>query len=135
MEKIYCKGEFIMKDKLQKAKDYVKEHKKEILIVSGLAIIGVVAGVGLNKVSKNGSHDLTDVLNTISGQEHTKPDLGVGITEDVVRYEDNGLIELWLDNLKLSDIGKLGEGITENISDVPENAKIWALMSIQEETN
>ena len=125
-----------MNKKIEKVWVFVKEHKKEILIGSGIAILG---GFGLYKatrykpsckcsIGKSLLESVNDCRETIT------PDLGVGTLGDAFKY-DGGTIELWMDNLNIEDLGKLGEGIVNNIPDVPKDAKVWALLDIRNVNN
>lgn len=131
-----------MKDQMKKAWKYIKDHK-EILIASGVAVIG---GICLYKgitykpslpMSASKSTFKTDEIKKLIGgakSSMTKisPEIGVGVVEDAVVY-DGGTIELMVDDLKTNDIGKLGEGIVNEISNIPKDAKVWALITIRKE--
>jgi hypothetical protein len=61
-----------MREKIEKAKGYVKEHKKEIILVVAGTVIGVVGGLKISKImDKNvikipwGSHGLEKAKSTI----------------------------------------------------------------------
>lgn len=118
-----------------KAIEWIKEHKKDILVTGITAVVG---GLGLYYISKkmpkcknigSATESLTDtfkseILNVI--------DIGVGALDDAVKY-NNGTVELWLDNLRIDELGDLGEAITNNVPDLPENANVWALLCIRED--
>lgn len=122
-----------MEKKFNKMWEFVKDHKREILIGTGVAI---AAGFGLYKITSRKPNIIVD-LEQISTEATNckncfKPELGVGVVEDAIKY-DCGTIELMLDQLKLSDMGRLGEEIANKIPDIPENAKVWSLLDIREQ--
>lgn len=122
-----------MKNKFNKAWEFVKDYKREILIGAGVAI---AAGFGLYKITSRKPEIIVDLeqisTETMNCKNLFKPELGVGVVEDAIKY-DCGTIELMVDQLKLSDIGKLGEEIANKIPDIHENAKVWSLISISEQ--
>ena len=122
-----------MNKEIKKAWGFVKEHKKIILICSGVVILGSLGLYGVNKI-KPSYRTVFGKTTFKSGMDCNKtilPNLGVGDLGDAVKY-DGGTVELWLDNLTLDDIGKLGEGIINNIPNVSKDSKIWALLDIRE---
>jgi hypothetical protein len=124
-----------MENKFKKAWNFVKEHSGEILIASGVIVLGGVAAATLLNTSKPTKVLIDDSLLTSNENKPIKvlPKLGDWNVDDVLKYND-GTYELWLDNLRLEDIGKLGEEIRNNVPGVPANAKVWTLMSIKEIT-
>lgn len=125
-----------MKAKMNKVWNWAKEHKDEIIMASGTVVL---TGIGIycclkmpGQNAKSAFEDIADQLECeVSKPEKIAPMLGVGKLEEALRYDD-GVIELWMDKLKMEDIGKLGEGIVDNIPNVPENAEVWILMNIRE---
>lgn len=124
-------------EKTKKAWAYVKEHKKEILIGIGVA----VSGVALYKVCKTKprittselAEPIVNLMNDVVDEvDHIEiHDFKVGDLTDVMKYS-SGSTELWLEQVDINDIGKLGEEIVSKIPDIPENAKVWMLMNISE---
>lgn len=118
-----------------KAVEWFKEHKWEILVAGSTIVLG---GLGIYAISKKAGHRISieQALDTetdvFASKKMYLTDIGVGALDDAIRYND-GTVELWLDNVKLDELGKLGEGITENISDLPENANVWALLCIRKD--
>lgn len=124
-----------MNKKIEKAWEWIKEHKKEI----GIGALGVAATIAGVIVFKK-QIDPETVMNRIKYANTPKKvsiwpkkldiiDLGVGALDDAMVYED-GIVELWMDQIPLSDMGDLGEAILGNIPDLDPNASVWALMSI-----
>lgn len=126
-----------MKEKLNKAKEYAKEHLGEILIVTGATSIAIIGGVSAYKACKKvPSIDISDIKFEENNITKIFPDLGVGVVEDAMRYtDDRKTVELWLNDLSISDLGKLGDGIKNGIKDIPENAKAWVLINIHDAEN
>lgn len=117
-----------MKEKLKKAKGYVKEHKKEILIGTGVAILGCI---GLSKVVKTVKPKcVTNVANTIE-LTSTKIDCTgvIGDVFDAMKF-DGGCHELWIDGLSLDELGELGESIKKSVPDIPKACGVQVIMDI-----
>ena len=124
-----------MNEKMKNAWEYIKEHKVQI----GIAALATVGGVIW---WKNRSHlTLMNVAQNIDKPEKLDiwpkkldvADLGIGALDDAMRYKD-GSVELWMDQISLSDMGALGEAIGNNIPDLPENSSVWALMCVKPNT-
>lgn len=118
--------------KKEKVLEYVKNHKKEILI-SACVVIG---GAVLYKVCKTNPIAVTNAVEfepvKCRWPEHFEvPGFSVGKLDDALRYQD-GMVELWADGIDLDNMGKLGEEIHDLISDLPEHPDVWALMCIRE---
>lgn len=127
-----------MGERTKKALEFVKEHKVEILVITGGVVLGCL---GIRHLQKKETEMLGDLIlettNTVWPDDITKNvcwDGAVGCVDDILKYPNNGAIELWLDRMQLQDLGKLGEDILTRIPDVPENHKVWALLSINEIT-
>ena len=125
-----------MKDKFKNAWNWVKEHKVEIGLAA-LCVATAAAGVVVFKQTTDPEFSMKCIKDTNSAKEKKTdwpkmlpiPDLGVGMCTDAVGYE-NGSVELWLDNVKLSSMGDLGEDILCQYPDLA-NGEVWALMNIR----
>jgi hypothetical protein len=122
-----------MKNKFKKAWNYVKEHGDVFIIAGGVIISCGIWGGTLLALPKPTKVLVDNPLFTGNKSKPIKvlPRLGDWKVDDVLKYE-NGTYELWLDDLRLDDIGKLGEEIRNNVPGIPANSKVWALMSISE---
>ena len=125
-----------MGERTKKAWEFVKEHKVEILVVTGATVLGCL---GIRHINKKEAKMLGDLLvenkNIVWPDDITKNvcwDGAVGCVDDILKYPDNGTIEMWLDRIYLNELGKLGEDILARIPDLPENHEVWALLSIKE---
>lgn len=116
-----------VKNKLKKAWEWTVDHNSEIIGIS----LPIISGVVLFALAKHVAKSAT-VSNHVEHEYCLMPKLGGGKCSDIKIYS-NGGVELWLDELKLSEMGTLGEDImnhVNNISPLPENAKVWALLTI-----
>lgn len=123
-----------MNEKIKNKFEWVKNHKKGV-IIAGLATVGTVVGgiflyknnyyVNVGKFIDNwgSARKVADKV-TVSA-------LGTCKVNDIIRYE-TGTIEMFLDNIPLAEMGKLGEDIIEKIPNLPDNANVWALLSIKD---
>lgn len=122
-----------MNTKLEKAKTWVKEHKKEILIGAGATVI---TGVGILLGQKVLNRQYADLIDNFKGERFMCDD-GSTVFKmfelaDAFKYKD-GSVELMLDKCHLNDLGKFGEEILEKIPELPENEQVWMLMNIHPE--
>lgn len=112
--------------------EWIKEHKTEILIVTGTAVLGGLCVYGVTK-KKTPKVDTSALTNAFVKPEHLKLEgFDVGVCDDVLKYNDGG-VELWLDNIKLEQMGDLGGEIMKRVTDLPENPNVWALLCIRED--
>lgn len=111
--------------------EWIKEHKTEILIATGTVVLGGLCIYGVTK--KTPKVDTSALATTFVKPEHLKLEgFDVGVCDDVLKYNDGG-VELWLDNVKLEQMGQLGEEIVKRVTDLPENPNVWALLCIRED--
>ena len=108
-----------MKEKLEKAKTFVKEHKKEILIGTGLVIAGGVIFVVTKKKPK-----LEDMKNFDWDKLPSIPDpklkklevpetlLQKGVTE-VSSQNPDKWFDIWTDGVPLSELGNFGKELSD----------------------
>ena len=121
-----------MKQKMKKVVNYIKEHKTEIIVGSGVTILG---GICAHKIYKADKGTKCIKTNNILKVEHiTDVDLGVGKVEDIIRFPE-GAIEFWVDNVDIKDVGKLGESMMTNVPDVTADSELWMLTVVKPKTN
>lgn len=121
-----------MEKKPNKVKAWVKEHDVEIGVATCIGVsfvAGIAYGYFFGRMPKVKPIAVDE--NTVNKVKHILPVFNVGKLEDALRY-DTGTIELWVKEIPLEDLGNLGAEITEQIMDLPDNAKVWTLMSISE---
>lgn len=108
-----------MKEKLEKAKTFVKEHKKEILIGTGLVIAGGVIFVVTKKKPK--FEELNDFdwdkLQSIPDLRLKKLEvpetlLQKGVTEVSSQNPDKWFY-IWTDGVPLSELGNVGKELCD----------------------
>lgn len=119
-----------MNEKIKSVWNFIKERKEEIAVTAITAVVMTVSGVILFKSASTKSGDYIPHF-TLPKPEKILPDLGVGEVSDVIRYDD-GMVELWMDHIPLSYMGKLGEVIRAEFPDIPDNFETWALLNIHE---
>lgn len=120
-----------MKEKFSKVKAWFKENKTKILVCVGTAAVGGLAIYAVGKTVPA----LTIKSTTFKTEDASKfktnfdPGLVIGEVGDAIKYKD-GNVELWMDKIKLSELGQLGEDIAAKIPEANENSYVWALMNI-----
>ena len=123
-----------MKNKMENMRNWIEEHKVEIGIGTLCVATTVVCGILIKK-----QLDPEVIMNNIKKANQPKKmsvwpkkldivDLGVGALDDAMVY-DNGVVELWMDQIPLSDMGALGESLRDHFPELSD-ASVWALMSI-----
>lgn len=125
-----------MKEKLNKVKAWIKENKTKILIGTGAAVLGGIAVYAIGKsVPKLDLKSTTLASESLDGvTKHFKPDITIGALDDALQYKD-GSIELWMDNIKINELGQLGEEFLGKLPNVNEDSNVWALMCIKNPNN
>lgn len=113
-----------MNEKIEKAKTFVKEHKKEILIGVGLTVIGGVTFAVTRKKPK--IEDYLDKLPNIPKVKVKKLELSEtllqkGITE-VSSPNPDEWFDIWADRIPLSELGNIGKELCETYDWKPEQA-------------
>lgn len=114
--------------KVQKVKDWCKIHAGDLIATGIILGSGIVCYKLIKSLPKGNSIAVSDPVDTT---KKILPNLGIGKLDDALQYTD-GAVELWLDELKLKDLGKLGEEIKNAVGDLPENEKVWALLDIRQ---
>lgn len=119
-----------MNAKVKNAWEWTKEHKKEVAL-GACAVVVTACGVILFK-NRQHSVDIKQAFKSVSDwrPEKLETDLGVGKLDDAMRYPD-GMVELWMDDIPLKDMGTLGDAIAAEIPDVPGDSTVWALLAVK----
>lgn len=117
-----------MNQKIENSKNWMKEHKKELLIGTLIVVTGGVSVKLLKDVLKaTPKAEVSTLLPT-----YVKMDIPEGLTgmlEEIsaprgeTRYKD-----LWIDELALSDLGKFGEELMK-LDYFDENSYICGVVS------
>lgn len=112
-----------MNEKFEKAKTFVKEHKKEIAIGAGAAVIGTVIFMVTKKEPKINGIDgdkLRKVLvPKLEKLEVPETLLEKGITE-VSSTKPNEWLDIWTNNVSLSELGNVGKELCKAYDWKPE---------------
>lgn len=116
----------MMKEKLNGAWEWIKDHKKEIAITAATVVGGIVlykTGVKFKEfVKSNGP---------LPNPDNFIPEFSEGECTDFARYANGDTVELWLDNMPLSMFGELAEEIYDQVPDMPENPVVWSIVNIR----
>ena len=125
-----------MGKKMEKIKEFGKKHWKEIL--GAVIVTGAVGGMGycvLNKVNK---HSIGTSILKLPDPEKVENmrldrikgiDWKLGELEDITRGE--GFVEPWVNKVPVTEMGKLGEELINNVDGVTADSTAWALISIK----
>ena len=122
-----------MNQKIKNAWEWIKDHKVVVIELGVCAVAAIIGGIVLHNEIKhvNLVKYIKDSTPDFKPPENLNiSDIGVGEIDGVFRYND-GIVELWLDKIPLTDMGKLGEAIADKIPDIPANPNAWALLSIK----
>lgn len=123
-----------MNEKIKKIKVWMEEHKKEIVITAGAAVM-TVGGIILFKNHKY----VADIKKALTSSGKWRPeqlyleDVGIGRVDNALLYP-NGCIEMMMDDIPLSDMGELGDTLFDHFNPtngVSKDSKVWALLSIK----
>ena len=116
-----------------KIMEWIKEHKVEILIVTGTAVLGGLCIYGVSKQRpKVDMNKLLDAARKIKTEKLELDGFDVGMCNRAVKYPDDGTIGLQIDNIKLEQMGDLGEEIMKRVPELPTNHMVGGLFSIIE---
>lgn len=114
--------------------EWIKEHKTEILIVTGTAVLGGLCIYGVSKKKpKVDMNKLLDAARKIKTEKLELDGFDVGVCNRAVKYPDDGTIGLQIDNIKLKQMGDLGEEIVKRVPELPTNPNVSVLLSIIED--
>lgn len=117
--------------KMEKCKNFVKKHKWKIIAGGSLAVIGGIA-YGISKASVK-ADKLLEIVDVDSGYNKFDDfmegvELGVGTVDDAWR-ESARSMDLILNDIKVADVGKLGEGLM-NIDGVNEDTDLSMMLCL-----
>lgn len=105
-----------MKQKVEKAKTFVKEHKKEILIGTGLAVAGGLIFIVTKKKPKFESDLLTGIKNDLTNNL-TKLDVPDSLKakgiEEVSSHNAQKWMDIWFNQTPLSELGNVGKELCD----------------------
>ena len=126
-----------MNGKTKNIKAWLNEHKKEIGI-GALAVITTVGSVILFKKFGVSANNMSSAKSISTGKTNVWPkqlyitDIGVGIIDDAQLYQP-GHIELWMDDIPLTEMGELGESIIDHFEceGITKDSEVWALLSVR----
>lgn len=115
-----------------KIMEWIKEHKAEILIVTGTAVLGGLCIYGVSKKTpKSDIKELFDSIDKIKPENIELDGFDVGMCDRAVKYP-GGVIDLWVENVKLEQMGDLGEEIIKRVPELPSNPAVGGLLTIME---
>ena len=106
--------------KTEKAWNWIKEHKKEILITTVTGIgVGVLGYFGVKSLGKC-PNTIIDQLNSADGGQHwlENPVAKLDHVTITDKNEYNGLTFGILNDFTAADMGKVGEELMANIPDI-----------------
>ena len=109
----------------KEAWNWTKEHKKGII----LSVVTVVGGVVLYKAGASYVERVVKPNMPLPNPEGFVPEIDVGVVGDYARYP-GGVVDLWMDKVRLGDMGKLGEELVEQIPDLSENSTMFMITNI-----
>lgn len=116
----------------EKVFKYVKEHKKEILIGTGLAVGGcVLCALGVKKHSINtNDHDELGmkILDSFKGFEDVDIDLGIGEHQALSRKVSDNWFGATITGLLPKDLGELGDKLTK-VPEIANDTKLSIIIS------
>lgn len=116
----------MMKEKVEKAKKFVADHKVEI----AMSVVTVASVVGLVIIGKR-LHDLDSgaFFETIRGKDLDKPDFDLGKIEEF--WQDPGVSQktMIINDIKVGDMGRLGEQFLK-IDGVTNETDISAIIGL-----
>ena len=126
-----------MGKKMEKIKEFGKKHWKEIL--GAVIVTGAVGGMGYCVFNKANKHSIgTSILKLPDPEKVEKMrldrikgiDWKLGELEDITRAEN--FVETWVNKVPVTEMGKLGEELINNVDGVTADSTAWALISIEE---
>ena len=115
----------------KKALDWIKAHKKEILITTGTAVgVGVLGCFGL-KSSNRYPNPIIDQLNDVDASQHW-------LENPVAKLDHVTITDLWnngeyaegiINDFTAADMGKVGEELMANIPEVKSDTVLSAVFN------
>lgn len=116
-----------MKERMQKVKTFVKEHKEQIAIGAATIVVGGVIFIVTKKKPKFKAEKAVEVLPKFNTElEH--PDLDFGTITDF--WSEGGFKNAIIDDLTIADLGALGEQFVEKVDGITKDTEVSILMGI-----
>lgn len=120
-----------MKEKLEKAKTFVKEHKKEILIGTGLVIAGGVIFVVTKKKPKfEGARRV--IKTSMEYTDLEKPELNIGRIDELWKDECGKMAIV--NDFTVADMGSIGQEFLK-IDGVTNDTEVSVIMGLLDKQN
>ena len=116
----------------KKALDWIKEHKKEILITTGTVIgVGVLGYFGVKAVSNKITNDFIGELtdSTTHWLENPVAKLDHVTVTDVWKDDGYEFTNTILNDFTAADMGKVGEELMANIPEITSDTVLTATLS------
>lgn len=115
-----------MKEKFKKAGKYIKEHKKEVIIGTAVAIGSVVAG----KFAWDHRRivNKAELIDQLGGYTHHDMKFGVGYSEGY--SSKGGWVGTVINDLRVGDLGTVGTELLK-IPEITEESTISAIIQNQ----
>lgn len=117
--------------KTKKAWDWIKEHKKEILITTGTVVgVGVLGYFGVKSWNKY-PNTIVDQLNDVDTDQHW-------LENPVAKLDHVTITDLWnhgeftegiINDFTAADMGKVGEELMANIPEVKSDTVLSAVFN------
>lgn len=107
---------------MNKTLTYIKEHRREILIGSGV-VVGLVV---LNHIF--GVRPRTKTVTRTIIESNNVPIITSGLITDV--WDDGTHLDLIIDKLNVKDLGQLGEDLVTAIPRITEDSEISLMMGV-----
>lgn len=103
-----------MKQKIEKVKTFIEKYKKEVLIGTGLTVVGGIVFVVSKKKLKLDGVDFDNIsqLPGLTKLEVSDSLIKKGIV-DVSSHKPEKWMDIWFDNTPLSELGDVGKELCE----------------------
>ena len=116
----------MMKEKLEKAKTFVKEHKRELAIGAGVAGIMMIGGV-VHMITKKKPKIANISESVFHAKDLEKPKMDIGTLIDL--WREGGYINAILYDVTVADLGAVGEQFLK-IDGVTNDTVVSAVISL-----
>ena len=118
----------MMKEKLEKAKTFVKEHKRELAIGAGMAGIVMIGGVVYMITKKKPKiANISDFVFHVKDLE--KPKMDIGTLAEL--WQEGGCINAILNDVTVADLGAVGEQFLK-IDGVTNDTVVSAIIGLSD---
>ncbi len=132
-QKLTFLGGFIMEAKKEnKVLEWMKEHKKAIIIATGVTI-GTAVGVVLTKKLVLKNNEIPVLFSGVFKNGKTAYDV-----KPIGTFDTCSVVDLWkegdwlnsvMDDIKVSDVGKFGEDLMKNVPGITKDTILSAVLS------